>query len=174
MAQQRELDAVALRIGRANDARHVPGLPIDDARHDQGEAATAIHLLPEIAGVDTTPVPVEHVARKRVHLLDLQEAASDARPERRLGHVLEDELGLEDPTEIAVRAIKAVLRTEPRETSQGDRGGGVSGFKRGVEMTEPIPLVGDPSCVDLPIRSAHEAPEDAVSRACRPGRVAAS
>ena len=69
---------------------------------------------------------------------------TDARPERRLGHVLEDELGLEDPTEIAVRAIKAVLRTEPGETSQGDRGGGVSGFKRGVEMTEPIPLVGDP------------------------------
>ena len=124
---------MALRIGRANDARDVPGLPGDDARHDQGEAATAIHLLPEIAGVDTTPVPVEYVARKRVHLLDLQEAASDARPERRLGHVLEDELGLEDPTEIAVRAIKAVLRTEPRETSQGDRGGGVSGFKRGVE-----------------------------------------
>ena len=39
------------------------------------------------------------------------------------------------------------------ETSLGDRGGGVSGFKRGVEMTELIPLVGDPSCVDLPIRS---------------------
>ena len=54
--------------------------PLSDgiARHDQGEAATAIHLLPEIAGVDTTPVPVEHVARKHVHLLDLQEAASDA------------------------------------------------------------------------------------------------
>ena len=66
VAQQRELDAVALRIGRANDARHVPGLPIDDVRHDQGEAATAIHLLPEIAGVDTTPVPVEHVARKGI------------------------------------------------------------------------------------------------------------
>ena len=78
------------------------------------------------------------------------------------GHVLEDELGLEDPTEIAVRAIKAVLRTEPGETSQGDRGGGVSGFKRGVEMTESIPLVGDPSGVDLPILSAHEAPESAV------------
>ena len=109
-----------------------------------------------------------------MHLLDLQEAASDARPERRLGHVLEDELGLEDPTEIAVCAIKAVLRTAPGETSQGDRGGGVSGFKRGVEMTESIPLVGDPSGVDLPILSAHQAPESAVSRACRPGRAAAS
>ena len=137
MAQQRELDAVALRIGRANNARHVPGLPIDDARHDKGEAATAIHLLPEIAGVDTTPVPVEHVARKRVHLLDLQEAASDARPERRLGHVLEDELGLEDPTEIAVRAIKAVLRTEPGETSQGDRGG--EGFRH--RLLEPLAVL---------------------------------
>ena len=81
---------------------------------------------------------------------------------RRLGHLLEDELGLEDPAEIAVGAIKAVLRTEAGETSQGDRGGGVSGFKRGIETTEPIPLVGDPSCVDLPIRSAHEAPEGAV------------
>ena len=69
--------------GRANDARHVPGLPIDDARHDQGEAATAIHLLPEIAGVDTTPVPVEHVARKRVHLLDLQELQWRCRVKRK-------------------------------------------------------------------------------------------
>ena len=39
VAQQRELDSVALRIGRANDARDVLGLPVDDARHDQGEAA---------------------------------------------------------------------------------------------------------------------------------------
>ena len=44
----------------------------------------------------TAPEP-QQVARKSVHLLDLQEAASDAHPERRLGHVLEDEL-LEHPS----------------------------------------------------------------------------
>ena len=71
------------------------------------EAATAIHLFPELAGVDAPAVHVEHVAREGVHLLDLQEAASDARPERGLGHVLEDELGFKDPAEVAVRAVKS-------------------------------------------------------------------
>ena len=38
----------------------------------------------------------------------------------------------------------------------------MSELKRCVEMPEAIPLVGDPVRVDLPIRSAHEAPEGAV------------
>ena len=123
----------------------------------------AIHLFPELAGVDATAVSVEHVAREGVHLLDLQEAASDARPEGGLGQLLEeDELGLEDPAEVAVRAGKTVRRTESREPPQRNRGGGVSGLQRGVEMPEAIPLVGDPTRVNLPVRSAHEAPEDAV------------
>ena len=31
--------STVFRIGRTNDARDVLGLPVDDARHDQGEAA---------------------------------------------------------------------------------------------------------------------------------------
>ena len=71
MAQQREFDAVALWGGPPNDPRHLLGLPVDDAGDDQGETATAIHLFPELAGVDATAVSVEHVAREGVHLLDL-------------------------------------------------------------------------------------------------------
>ena len=51
-----------------------------------------------------------------MHLLDLQEAASDARPERGLGHVLEDELGFEDPAEVA-GLLRQRDRTSPLATS---------------------------------------------------------
>ena len=46
------------------------GLPVDDAGHDQREAAAAVHLVLQLAGVDPAPLAIEDVAGQSVQLRD--------------------------------------------------------------------------------------------------------
>ena len=109
MLQQRDVDLLVLRLAPAHDPRDLLGLPVDHARQDQRQAATRVHLLVQLAGVDPPSPPVIHVPGQRVQLLDLQQAPPDARPQLRLGQIAEQELGLEDPAQVAIGPVEAVL-----------------------------------------------------------------
>ena len=57
-------------------AAYLPGLPVDDAGEDQGQARARVHLVVDLAGADAPPLPVVDGPRQGVELLDLEQAAS--------------------------------------------------------------------------------------------------
>jgi hypothetical protein len=73
-------DGVALTQDPGDFAR----LPVDDARQDQVQATTGVHLLSQLAGVDPAAPPVKDVPGPGVELLDLEQAAPDPAAQFRL------------------------------------------------------------------------------------------
>ena len=71
------------------------------------------------------PLPVVDGPRQGVELLDLEQAPPHLRPQLRLGHVLQHELGLQRSAELAVGGVEAVRRLEAVEPLQGGRRRGV-------------------------------------------------
>src|ERR1700737_3575124 len=89
--QQGGIDSIGDRVALAEDSGDLPRLPVDDARQDQVQTAAGVHLLPQLAGVNPTPPPVEDVPGQGVELLDFEQAAPDPAAQFRLREVLEDE-----------------------------------------------------------------------------------
>ena len=63
----------------------------------------------QFAGVDSSSPPVIDIPRQCMELLDLEKPAPDACAEPRLGQVAEQELGLEDATQVPVGAVEVIL-----------------------------------------------------------------
>ena len=80
--------------------RDLPGLPVDDAGEDQGQARARVHLVVDLAGADAPPLPVVDGPRQGVKLLHLEQAPPHLRPQLRLRHVLQHEFGLQRPAEL--------------------------------------------------------------------------
>ena len=82
--QQGSIDSIGERVALAEDSGDLPRLPVDDARQDQVQTAAGVHLLPQLAGVDPAPPPVEDVPDQGVELLDFEQAAPDSAAQFRL------------------------------------------------------------------------------------------
>jgi len=82
--QQGEIDSIGDRVALTQDPGDFARLPEDDARQDQVQAASSVHLLPQFAGVNPAPPPVKDVPGQGVELLDLEQAAPDAAAKFRL------------------------------------------------------------------------------------------
>ena len=65
-----------------------------------------------LAGVDPAAPPLKDVPRQSVELLGLAQTTPDPPTQLRLREVLEDELCLEDASEIAISAVETVLGAE--------------------------------------------------------------
>src|ERR1700730_6830383 len=117
--QQGSLDSIADRVALAEGSGDLPCLPVDNARQDQVQTAAGVHLLPQLAGVNPAAPPVKDVPGQGVELLDLEQAAPDAAAQFRLRKVLEDELGLEDASEVPIGAVEPVLGAEAYQAFQG-------------------------------------------------------
>jgi hypothetical protein len=76
--QQGSLDSIADRVALAEGSGDLPCLPVDNARQDQVQTAAGVHLLPQLAGVNPAPPPVEDVPGQGVELLDFEQAAPDS------------------------------------------------------------------------------------------------
>jgi hypothetical protein len=59
--QQGSIDSIGDRVALAEDSGDLPRLPVDNARQDQVQTAAGVHLLPQLAGVNPAPPPVEDV-----------------------------------------------------------------------------------------------------------------
>ena len=75
--------------------------------------------LPQLASVNPASPPVEDVPGQGVKLLDLEQAAPDPAAQFRLREVLQNELGFEDASEIAIGAVETVLGAEAYQSFQG-------------------------------------------------------
>lgn len=133
----------ASELAAAEDPGNLAGLPVDDAGDDECHAATAVHLLPQLAGVDAGTAAIEDISGERMHLLDLEQPATDPSSQLGLGHVVEDELGLQDPAQVAVRPVEAILGAAAREPTHSHGGRRVSALERGVEASHLVPLLGE-------------------------------
>jgi hypothetical protein len=119
MFQQGGIDSIGERVALAENPGDLPRLPINDARQDQVQAAAAVHLLPQLAGVNPASPPIEDVPGQGVKLLDLEQAAPDPAAQFRLREVLQNELGFEDASEIAIGTVETVLGAEAYQSFQG-------------------------------------------------------
>src|SRR5205823_9266422 len=90
--------------------------------------------LVQFAGVDPTPSAVIHIPGQRVQLLDLQQAPPNAGTQLRLGQVAKQELGFEDPAQIPIGPVEAVLGGAADESLEGDRGGRVTALQRRIKL----------------------------------------
>ena len=117
--QQREIDSIADRVALAQDPRDFPRLPVDDASQDQRQTAAGVHLLPQLAGVDSTPPTVEHISSQGVKLFDFEDSAPNAAAQLRFRQILQNEFGLEDAAELAIGTVKPILGTEGHQPLEG-------------------------------------------------------
>ena len=81
--------------------------------------SAGVHLLPQLAGVNPAPPPVEDVPGQGVELLDLEQAAPDAAAQLRFRQILQNEFGLEDAAELAIGTVKPILGTEGHQPLEG-------------------------------------------------------
>jgi hypothetical protein len=72
MFQQGSIDSICDRVALAEDPGDLPRLPLNNARQHQVQTAAVVHLLPQLAGVNPAPPPVEDVPGQGVELLDFE------------------------------------------------------------------------------------------------------
>ena len=116
----------------------------------------------DLAGADGPALLVVDGPRQGVELLDLEQAPPHLRPQLRLGHVLQHELGLQRPAELPVGGVEAVRRLETVEPLQGGRRRSVAGGERRVELADAVPLLGDEAEVHCWPGALEDRLEDAV------------
>ena len=121
MFQQREIDSVAVWIALAYEPRDFPRLPVHDAGEDQRQAAAGVHLLPQLARVDSAPAGVEHISRQGVKLLHFEQPAPDPPAQLRFRQILKNKFSLEDAAELAICAVKPILAAEGHQPLEGHR-----------------------------------------------------
>ena len=97
---------------------------MDDAGEDQGQAGAGIHLVVDLAGPDAPALTVIHGTGQGVELFDLEQAPAHPGTQLRLGHVLQEELSLQDTSELTVGGVEAVRCLEAVESLQCGRRGG--------------------------------------------------
>ena len=82
------------------------------------------------------PLAVEHGAGERVELLRLQEPPSNAAPQLWSAHIVEDVLRLEQPAQLAERAVEVVAAPEGDDALHGHRRRRVAGRERAEEAPD--------------------------------------
>ena len=97
-----------------------------------------------------------------MQLLDLQQPAPDAGPELWFGEVAQQKLRLEDPAQIPVGAVEAILGRASNQAFQRNGRGCVAAGQRTVELAHAFPLFLNGLRIYRTIGSRHQVRQDAI------------